>query len=96
MIVTQAYRYNNYLGEVVLGVLPKMHLTIADVKDLLAASKASTTRAWRSRCWPSWPRSRLPSTPAGRATALNQLKAFITEVKAQSGKHISRNAAAMP
>ncbi len=91
VIVNHAYRYNNTLGEVVLGVLPKMRLTVADVKAF-AATKAidKGTRTSLLQKLAAIEKS----FDAGRtATALNQLKAFINEVKAQGGKHISKAAA---
>jgi 2',3'-cyclic-nucleotide 2'-phosphodiesterase (5'-nucleotidase family) len=92
VLVTQAYRYNTYLGEVVLGVLPKMQLTVADVEAFFASGairSAGIKNALLSKL-----EAVRSSFDAGKVeTALNQLNAFINSVKAQSGKQISKAAA---
>ena len=92
VIVTQAYRYNNYLGEVVLGVLPKMKLTVADV-EAFAASKAIKSMGVKNSLLAKLSAVEASFDAGDTATAINQLKAFINEVKAQSGKQISKAAA---
>ncbi len=93
VIINQAYRYNNYLGEVVLGVVPKMQLTITDVQAFWA-SKAINNAGVRNALVSQLSAVKA-SFDAGRTTtALNQLKAFSNFVKAQSGKHITKAAAA--
>jgi 2',3'-cyclic-nucleotide 2'-phosphodiesterase (5'-nucleotidase family) len=92
VIVSQAYRYNNYLGQVVLGVLPKWQLTVDDVKALYASGAIDNAGVKNSLL------AKLDGIKAafdaGDTTmAVNQLNAFVNSVKAQSGKHITAAAA---
>jgi len=93
VIINQAYRYNNTLGEVVLGVLPKMQLTIADVTSFYA-SKAIKNAGVRNALLSKLNAARSAFDKGKTSAALNQLKAFIESVKAQRGKQISAAAAA--
>ena len=88
VIINQAYRYNNTLGEVVLGVLPKMKLTIADVNSLYA-SKAISNAGVRNALLSKLTAARSAFDKGKTTTALNELKAFINSVKAQPTKMIS-------
>ena len=93
VIINQAYRYNNTLGEVVLGVLPKMQLSVADVKSLYASRAIRNSRV-RNDLLSKLDAAR-KSFDKGRITpAINQLNAFIASVKAERGKQISPAAAA--
>jgi 2',3'-cyclic-nucleotide 2'-phosphodiesterase (5'-nucleotidase family) len=92
VLVTQAYRYNNYLGEVVLGVLPKMQLTVADVQAFWA-SKAIDNAGVKTSLLSKLSAIKASFDAGQTAMALSRLKAFISAVKAQSGKHITKAAA---
>jgi 2',3'-cyclic-nucleotide 2'-phosphodiesterase (5'-nucleotidase family) len=93
VIINQAYRYNNTLGEVVLGVLPKMQLTMADVKSLYA-SKAIRNAGVRNALLSKLTAARSAFDKGKTTPALNELKAFINSVKAQPTKVISAAAKA--
>ena len=93
VIINQAYRYNNTLGEVILGVLPKMQLTISDVKSFYT-SKAIRNAGVRKALLSELDAARRAFDQGKTATALDQLKAFISSVKAQPSKVISKTAAA--
>ncbi|MHB8960000.1 MAG: bifunctional metallophosphatase/5'-nucleotidase [Candidatus Limnocylindrales bacterium] len=93
VIINQAYRYNNYLGEVVLGVLPKYSLTITDVNNLYA-SKAIDNAGTKNALLSKLAAVKASFDADHVATALSQLKAFVNYVSAQSGKHITKAAAA--
>ncbi len=93
VIINQAYRYNNYLGEVILGVLQKYSLTISDVNSLYASKAIDNSGTKKALL------SKLAAVKAsfdrGKVdTALSQLRAFVSYVRAQSGKHITKAAAA--
>ena len=91
--ISHAYRYNNYLGQVVLGVLPKWQMTVDDVKALYASGGIDNAGVKKSLL--AKLDSIKASFEAGNTTmAISQLKAFINSVKAQSGKHITKAAAA--
>lgn len=93
VIINQAYRYNNTLGEVVLGVLPKYSLTVTDVNDLYA-SKAINNKGVRNALLSKLASIRYEFNTNDVKSAVNQLKAFNQYVKAQTGKHITKAAAA--
>jgi len=93
VIINQAYRYNNTLGEVVLGVLPKMQLSIADVKSFYA-SRAIRNAGVRNALLSKLNAARWSFDKGKITPALNQLKAFIKSVKAHKGRQISSAAAA--
>ncbi len=93
VIINQAYRYNSYLGEVVLGVLPKYSLTVADVNAFFA-SKAIDNPGVRSALLSKLAGIKSAFDSTNVTSAVNQLQAFVTYVKAQTGKHLSRAAAA--
>lgn len=93
VIVNQAYRYNNTLGEVVLGVRPTISVTIDAVNRLYAWGQIDNTGVRNSL------RSKLTTARTflarGQLTAAtNVLNAFVQSVQAQRGKHISTGAAA--
>ncbi len=92
VIINQAYRYNNTLGEVVLGVLPKITGTIADVGTLFSWGQIDNAGVRDSLL------AKLSAIQASLGsgqvkTAANQLNAFINAVDAQRGKHVSAAAA---
>jgi 2',3'-cyclic-nucleotide 2'-phosphodiesterase (5'-nucleotidase family) len=93
VLVHQAYRYNNYLGEVVLGVMPKWQLTVADVKAF-AATKAIDNAGVRKALLSKLNAVKASFNAGNTTQALRQLKAFINTVRAQTGKHITKAAAA--
>ncbi len=93
VIINQAWRYNNTLGEVVLGVLPKMQMTIADV-EAFYASGAIRNAGLRNALLSKLDAARSSFDAGKTQTAINQLNAFINSVKAQVGKQISAAAAA--
>ena len=93
VIINQAWRYNNTLGEVILGVLPKMQLSIGDVNRFYA-SKAIRGATVRSALLSKLNAARASFDKGNITPAVNQLKAFINSVKAQRGKQISTFAAA--
>jgi 2',3'-cyclic-nucleotide 2'-phosphodiesterase (5'-nucleotidase family) len=93
VIINQAYRNNNTLGEVILGVLPKMQLSIGDVNRFYA-SKAIRGATVRSALLSKLNAARASFDKGNITPAINQLKAFINSVKAQRGKQISTFAAA--
>ncbi len=92
VLVTQAYRYNNYLGEVILGVLPKMQMTVADV-EAFYATRAIDSKGVRNSLLAKLSAVEKSFWAGKTSTALLQLKAFIWEVRAQTGRHISNSAA---
>jgi len=93
VIINQAWRYNNTLGEVILGVLPKMQLSIGDVNRFY--TKGAIPNAGVRNALLSKLNAARSSFDKGKiAPAVNQLKAFINSVTAQRGKQISTFAAA--
>jgi len=93
VIINQAYRYNNTLGEVILGVVPKMQLTIADVKSFYTSKKITNARV-RNTLLSELYAARSSFDKGKTAPALKLLKGFIATVKSQRGKSISATAAA--
>jgi 5'-nucleotidase len=93
VIINQAYRYNNTLGEVILGVLPKMQRTISDVKSFYG-SKAIRNAHVRNDLLGKLDAARRAFDQGKTSVAISQLKAFISTVKAQPTKVISKAAAA--
>jgi 2',3'-cyclic-nucleotide 2'-phosphodiesterase (5'-nucleotidase family) len=92
VLVSQAYRYNNTLGEEVIGVRPKIQLTVEDVQRLFA-QKSIDNAGIRSSLLDKLAHAKSLFDGGQTKTALNQLNAFINSVKAQNGKHISKAAA---
>jgi 5'-nucleotidase/UDP-sugar diphosphatase len=93
VLVSQAYRYNNTLGEEVIGVRPKIQLTVEDVQRLFA-QKAIDNAGIRSSLLDKLASAKTLFDGGQTKAAINQLNAFINHVKAQSGKHITKAAAA--
>jgi 2',3'-cyclic-nucleotide 2'-phosphodiesterase (5'-nucleotidase family) len=94
VIINQAYRYNNTLGEVVIGVRPKMTMTVEDVQKAFADG-AITNAGVRNALLDKLASAQSYFTAGSTKAAINQLKAFINSVEAQTGKKISAAAAAM-
>ena len=93
VIINQAYRYNNTLGEVILGVLPKMQLTIADVKTFYKSRAISNSHV-RNDLLGSLDAARRAFDQGRTSVAIGRLNAFIATVKAQPTKVVSKAAAA--
>ncbi|HEX5589444.1 MAG TPA: 5'-nucleotidase C-terminal domain-containing protein [Candidatus Limnocylindrales bacterium] len=92
VIINQAYRYNNTLGEVILGVRPKMTMTLEDLAAFCASGaidRPDLCTGLRDRLTVAQSKYDAGATKA----ATNVLNAFIATIKAQSGKHISTAAA---
>jgi 2',3'-cyclic-nucleotide 2'-phosphodiesterase (5'-nucleotidase family) len=93
VIINQAYRFNNTLGEEVIGVRPKIQLTIEDVQRLFA-QKAIDNAGIRNSLLDKLAYAKTLFDGGQIQAAINQLNAFINSVKAQSGKNITKAAAA--
>ena len=91
VLVSQAYRYNNTLGEEVLGVLPKMQMTVDDVMSFYPGSIDSI--GIRESLLAKLSAVKAAFDRGQTKTALNELNAFVNSVKAQSEAHISKAAA---
>jgi 5'-nucleotidase/UDP-sugar diphosphatase len=93
VLVSQAWRYNNTLGEEVIGVRPKIQLTVEDVQRLFA-QKAIDNAGIRSSLLDKLASAKTLFDGGQTKAAISQLNAFINSVKAQTGKHITKAAAA--
>ncbi len=92
VLINQAYRYNNTLGEIVIGVRSKMQMTVEDVERFFA-SKAIDNAGIRNALLEKLAYAKLLFDAGDTGAAISQLNAFINSVRAQSGKHITKAAA---
>ncbi len=93
VLVTQAYRYNQYLGEVVLGMRPIVTGTIDDVSMMVGAGTI-TTKAVATSLTTKLNAIKASFAKKQTTTALSQLNAFITYVTAQKASGTIKSSAA--
>lgn len=92
VLVSQAWRYNNTLGEEVIGVRPKIQLTVEDVQRLFA-QKSIDNAGISNSLLDKLAYAKTLFDAGQTKAAISQLNAFINSVKAQTGKHVSKAAA---
>ena len=93
VLVTQAYRYNQYLGEVVLGMRPIVLGTIDDVGQMYGAGTI-TSKSVVTALTTQLTAIRTSFTRKQAATAATQLTAFVSYVTAQRAAGTIKPAAA--
>jgi len=93
VLVSQAWRYNNTLGEEVIGVRPKIQLTVEEVQRLFA-QKSIDNAGISNSLLDKLAYAKTLFDAGQTKAAISQLNAFINSVKAQTGKHITKAAAA--
>jgi 2',3'-cyclic-nucleotide 2'-phosphodiesterase (5'-nucleotidase family) len=93
VVVTQAYRYNNTLGELFIGLRPIGQGAIADVNGFFASGEIDNAGI-RDSLLAKLANAQAKLASGQTKAATNVLKAFINEVKAQAGKYVTTEAAA--